>query len=292
MTSFPEWLSVQRGNPPSQKLLFDDTARYIRNGRDLASYVHADFSYQAVLNAALILTGFGSGAINDANPYKTSKTQSGFATFGAPELVDMVARVSCAALKATWNQKWLLHRRLRPEAYAGRIHNHVTKAAQYPLHSGALNSAALQAVFSRYGSYLLPQAYPEGSPPHPSYPAGHAALVGAGVTMIKTFFRGDAPIPNPVVVSADGLSLVPYNGAPLTVAGELNKLASNISLGRDTAGVHYRSDGVEGMRLGEAVAIGILHDLLGCYTEDFTGFTISRFDGAEMNLCATVFCET
>jgi hypothetical protein len=36
------------------------------------------------------------------------------------------------------------------------------------------------------------------------------------------------------------------------------KLASNIALGRDTAGVHWRSDGIEGLKLGEAVAIGIL----------------------------------
>src|SRR5262249_446464 len=33
----------------------------------------------------------------------------------------------------------------------------------------------------------------------------------------------------------------PYTGAALTVGGELNKLASNIALGRDAAGVHYRS---------------------------------------------------
>ena len=285
MTSYPEWLAVQKGTPPSQKLAFDEAPRYIRNGRDLASYLHTDFSYQAVLNAALILAGFGGSVVNDANPYKTSKNQGAFATFGVPEVLDMVARVSCAALKATWNQKWLLHRRLRPEAFAGRVHNHVTKAAQYPLHGDVLNSAALPMVFSRHGSYLLPQAFPEGSPTHPSYPAGHAALVGAGVTVLKAFFKGSALMPNPMTVGADGLALAPYGGAALTVAGELNKLASNISLGRDTAGVHYRSDGVEGMRLGEAVALGVLHDMLGCYTEDFSGFTITRFDGAEVSLC-------
>jgi len=32
------------------------------------------------------------------------------------------------------------------------------------------------------------------------------------------------------------------------------------ALGRDAAGVHYRSDGVEGIKLGEAIAISILRD--------------------------------
>lgn len=45
-------------------------------------------------------------------------------------------------------------------------------------------------------------------------------------------------IPDPVVASADGLSLLPYCGQPLTVGGELNKFASNIALARDLVGVH------------------------------------------------------
>ena len=286
MTSYTEWVALQRGRAASQSLSFDPTPRYIRNGRDMGSYVHADFSYQSVLNAAMLLLGYGTPALNNANPYKTYKTQASFTTFGAPNVLDMVARVSCAALKATWNQKWLLHRRIRPEAFAGRVHNTVTKATQYPIHSDLMNSSALQAVYSRTGTYLLPQAYPEGSPTHPSFPAGHAALVGAGVTVLKAFFQGSASIPNPVIASSDGLSLTPYTGAPLTIAGELNKLASNISLGRDTAGVHYRSDGFAGMQLGESVALGILQDLVSCFTEDFDGFTITRFDGRIATICA------
>ena len=41
----------------------------------------------------------------------------------------------------------------------------------------------------------------------------------------------------------------------------LNKLAANLALGRDIAGVHWRSDGREGLKLGEAVAVGHLTDL-------------------------------
>ena len=49
--------------------------------------------------------------------------------------------------------------------------------------------------------------------------------------------------------------------------------------GRDTAGVHWRSDGIEGLKLGEAVAIGILTDLRATYTEEFSGFSLTKFDG-------------
>lgn len=77
----------------------------------------------------------------------------------------------------------------------------------------------------------------------------------------------------------DGLSLTHYKGSNLSVGGELNKLAANIALGRNTAGVHWRSDGIEGLKLGEAVAAGILTDLRATYTEQFAGFTLTGFDG-------------
>jgi hypothetical protein len=153
------------------------------------------------------------------------------------------------------------------------------------IHSDVLNSAALKAVFSAKGSYLLPQTYPVGSPLHPSYPAAHAVTVGAGITVLKAAFNESFVIPNPVIPSDDGLSLVPYTGAPLTVGGELNKLASNIALGRDAAGVHYRSDGVEGIKLGEAMAISILRDTATLYNEVFQGFSFTKYDGNPATIC-------
>ena len=120
---------------------------------------------------------------------------------------------------------------------------------------------------------------------HPSYPAAHTVTAAAGVTMLKAFFNESFVIPNPVVASDDGLSLVPYSGPPLTVGGELNKLAANISLGRDAGGVHYRTDGTEGLKLGEAVALSILRDLATIYHEEFPGFTLTRFDGIPVTIC-------
>jgi len=39
------------------------------------------------------------------------------------------------------------------------------------------------------------------------------------------------------VASADGTSLTPYEDTALTVGGEINKLAFNVAMGRDFAGV-------------------------------------------------------
>lgn len=279
MTLYEEWLNIQNGLSPTASNKFDSTPRYIRNGRDMGEWVHRDFSYQGILSACLVLLGFGQLALDPANPYLFSATQGGFTTFGAPHILDLVARAARAALEDAWFQKFLVHRRLRPEEFGGRVHNRLTGDANYPINPELLNSQAVSEVFSKFGTYLLPQAYAEGCPTHPAYPAGHATYTGAGVTMLKAFFKESFVIPNPVVASADGLSLLPYSGQPLTVGGELNKLAANIALGRDTAGIHWRSDGIEGLKLGEAVAIGILQDYRNTYNENFSGFSLTKFDG-------------
>ena len=178
----------------------------------------------------------------------------------------------------------MIHRRLRPEEFAGRIHNHLSKTAQYPLHEEVLNANAVDTVFRTYRSYLLPMAYPEGCPTHPVYPAGHAAIAGACATVLKAFFNESFVFPSPVVTIPDGLALVSYKGAELTVGGELNKLASNIALGRNAAGVHWRSDSIDGLKLGEAVAIGVLTDLRTTCREEFGGFSFTKFDGTTITI--------
>ncbi|MFD3156974.1 vanadium-dependent haloperoxidase [Haloimpatiens sp. FM7330] len=279
MTSYDEWLNIQNGGKPSSPGEYDPKHRYIRSGRDLSEWVHGDFTYQTVLNACLILLGFGDKAMCSENPYLCSRTQVGFVTFGSAYILDLIGKSARVALEAAWFQKFLVHRRLRPEEFGGRVHNELIGAASYPINSELLNCKAISKIFNKYGTYLLPMAYPEGSPTHTSYPAGHACIAGAGVTMMKAFFNEEFIIPDPVVANADGLSLLPYSNGPLTVGGELNKLGSNLSLGRDTAGVHWRSDGIEGLKLGEAVAIGILHDFKETYNEKFKGFCFTKFDG-------------
>jgi hypothetical protein len=291
LTSYDEWQVIQTGVPPFRAWTADPQEHYIYNGRSLAEWVHYDFLYQAFHNAALILLNQGPETVlnvnpylNPTNPYKTTKVETGFATFGAPHICCILGTATQAALLAAWFQKWLVHRRTRPEEFGGRVHQTKLGKAAYPIHSDLLNSAALKAVYAASGTYLLPQAFPEGCPLHPSYPSGHATVSGACSVMLKAFFDEREIVTNAVVASSDGLSLQPYTGDALTVGGEINKLAFNVAMGRDWAGIHYRSDAEAGLRLGEDVAIAILQDLAATYAESFSGFQFTRLDGTPVTI--------
>jgi hypothetical protein len=217
----------------------------------------------------------------------------------------MMGEVATRAFKAVWYAKWFVHRALRPEAYGGLVHRTMTSETNYPLHEDILHSSAVQNVFSKFGTYFLPQAFPEGSPQHPSYAQGRTSMAGAWATILKAGVDGSFPyqsLPNTitstgpvhtgettiVTASGDGQSLAPYPGTDagqITVNGEINKLASNIGLARDFAEIHWRSDYEWGLRLGEAVAIRLHRDQSDNYVgEDFEGFTIATFDGTTITV--------
>ena len=146
---------------------------------------------------------------------------------------------------------------------------------------------------SRFGKHnvLLPMAFPEGSPMHPAYGAGHATVAGGCVTMLKAFFEmfdydsgcetlrifkpgdDDYYVPN-----RNGTKLEGKNDCKLTIQGELNKLAANISIGRNMAGVHYYSDYYDSLRMGERVAVGIMMEQAPAYGE-LMEVTFDSFDG-------------
>lgn len=287
LTNFNNWLAAQNGQVPAGGDIFDPVARYMRNGRDTGQWVHIDVLFQAYFQAFLIIAGLGVPA-DAGNPYSSSATQIGFGTFGGPHIATLLCEVSTRALKAVWNQKWLVHRRLRPEVFAERVDRTAYHGAGYPVHSEILNSVTTASRLGGQlpaGNALLPMAFPEGSPTHPSYGAGHATVAGACVTILKAWFNESTVIQNPVVPDPTGLMLIPYTGGDtLTIGGELNKLASNVALGRNTAGVHWRSDGTESMLLGEAVAISILRDAKSCYNETFSGFSLTKFDGTTVTV--------
>lgn len=282
MTSYNDWLSVQNGADPSANIEYDLTPRYMRNLRDLAQWVHVDALYQAYLQAALILMGQGA-RLDPGLPLADSRTQLPFAQCGGPHILSLVTEVATRALKAVWYQKWFVHHRLRPEEFGGRVHNHVTGAARYPIHPDMLNSPALRAVNQKFGTFLLPMAFPEGSPTHTSYGSGHATVAGACTTILKAFFDETDIVRNPKVPNEDGTALVPYVGPTLTIAGELNKVASNIANGRNGAGVHWRTDAVNSIRLGEEIAMGILQEQKLTYNEDVT-MSLTKFDGTRITI--------
>jgi hypothetical protein len=283
-TNFAEWLNIQNGIDTGLRNQVDPQLRYRRNGRDLAAFTHVDVLYQAYFTAFLVLAGINA-PLNPGNPYNDSTTENGFGTFGGPDFAATLGEVAAVALNAVWYQKWFVHLRPRPEATGGLVH--LIKAGQgnktdVKLSNVILNSRGLQHSFNTYGTWLLSQAYPEGSPTHPAYPTGHGVVGGACITVLKFFFDGKFVIPNPVVSTSDGLSLVPYTGSDagqLTVNGELNKLGHNVSFGHGIhAGIHWRSDTDSSLLLGETVALSFLRDRAKTYNEPFT-VKLTKFDG-------------
>jgi hypothetical protein len=279
--SYADWLLNQRGGGGGPTAA-GATPRYISNARDLSRVLQLDTqlgtAFQHFLLAQLNLSRLQMPR-NPSLPTIAPNNGAGLNFFGGSMFQNLVGIASQQALQSVFWQKWQVHRRIRPEAYAGRVHNHILGAATYPISTDLLSSAAISAIFSRNGTYLLPQAWKGGCPIHPSYPSAHGANTGAAITLLKAFFDGAAVLPNPVTANADGTALVPYAGAALTVEGELNKLAMNIGISRVQTGIHYRSDAVQGLLLGEQMAISVLRELKGLYADEFSGFAFHRFDG-------------
>jgi hypothetical protein len=286
MTDTTTFQEVQNGISTGLSLSFDQLRRYLHNGRGLAAYTHVDVLFQAYFTAFLVMAGL-KFPVNPGNPYVTSRTQNGFCSFGGPDFAASLGEVAARALQKVWYQKWIIHLTHRPESGGGVLHQIKTNAPSKPLatlNSNILNSQAPQQVFTKYGTYLLPQPFPEGSPTHPSYPTGHGTVGGACITMLKFFFDENYVIPNPMMPTDDGLGLVPYTGPALTVGGELNKLARNVTFGHGVlAGIHWRADSDWSMTLGEAMAIAILQDKAKTYNEKFT-VSFTKLDGHKVTI--------
>jgi len=284
-----EFLQVQNGQSTGKTLTHVTTPVFLHDGRGLAAYTHEDVLYQAYFIAYLVLNSL-KVPFNPGNPYNTSMTQNGFATLGQPDIAATLAAVAAEALKAVWYQKWWVHLRHRPESGGAIVHlqktGHGTSILGH-VSDTVLDSKAVQSSFAANASYLLSQAFPEGSPTHPAYPTGHGTVAGACITVLKFFFDGNFELPagSLVMPSTDGTNTVPYvapmGEAPLTVNGELNKLASNISFGHGIhAGIHWRSDTDTSIRLGEACALAYLRDRARTYNERFN-ITLTKLDGTQ-----------
>ena len=314
MTEYEEWLDIQKGCAQRAEGEYQEDRCYYYNGRSAASWVQIDALAQAYFNACIIMltppetigqfgmnAGFGGigspfdpnnpyfgsavgGGVGDSSGFSGAAAVSeGLATFGPPQILTVLWAVSGTAAQNQWFQKWNVHRRLRPETFGGRIHNTLTGKRKYPISDKVLGSKALEETKKKYGTFLLPMAFPEGSPVHPSYGAGHATVAGACVTILKAVFDEDAEVSNPVQPSEDGKTLEPYKGGDkLTVGGELNKLAGNVGCGRTYAGVHYRSDNSASYRLGEEFAIQYMKDLSETAIEPFKGYELTTFDGKKV----------
>jgi hypothetical protein len=94
-----------------------------------------------------------------------------------------------------------------------------------------------------------------------------------------------------VIPDAGGMNLVAYGSNPqkqaqaarMTVGGELDKLAGNIGIARNFAGVHWRSDDIESLKLGERVALEFLRETLTTYNEEVY-CRLKLFDGSTVTI--------
>ena len=301
MQTWDEWFDVQNGANLSRQESYEDGAyRFITTPRDLSTYVHYDALYEAYLNACLILLG-NDARFDPGIPFQEDDIldhQQGFAHFGGPHILSLVTEVATRALKAVRFQKFNVHRRMRPEVLAARLSLHSQLHAEAPELSHMVKADGLSEILEHVKdrnsaqkdpklgdhNFLLPMAFCEGSPMHPAYGAGHATVAGACVTILKAFFDHKATFKAAYEPTHDGSELKPYTTErPLTVEGELNKLASNISIGRNWAGVHYFTDYIESLRIGEQIAIGILEEQKLTYGENFS-MTVPLYDGGSIRI--------
>ncbi|MEQ1592998.1 MAG: vanadium-dependent haloperoxidase [Thiobacillaceae bacterium] len=314
--------------------------RYISTMRDLARFVNRDALHQAYFNAALFLDGVGA-PLDAGNPYRGHlySREGNFATLGGPDLLTLVSEVASRALKVIWRQKWLVHRRCRPEVYGGLLQMQRNGLGGNKRNYGLPEKIAacnkfkttLNATLAEIGAHnsalnggtptlFLPMAFSAGSPNHPAYGAGHATVAGACVTVLKAWFDEDAKLKCVFEKANDDASvrknapkdppggelvlLQPgyrkaggtledfcepqeYTGSDagdMTVGGELNKLASNVAMGRSMGGVHWRSDNTRSLRLGEQIAIEILRKRTLEYAERPVSFTFRSFNRQRVHI--------
>ncbi len=332
ITDYNTWLSILQGVEPSEMSRYTTNRRFLYSLRQAAEYVHRDQTYQEGLIACLLIISMFERAerveglpplFNPGNPYLDSGNQMGFGTFGNGHILALLAEATTRAIKAAWYQKWYNQRRLRPETLGGRIHNvrvdPRVKPERYSINPeitgipvGNLTNTAPGAEIMNLvrqhnlqqnqpdrpteDSFLLPQQYPEGSPTHPSYPAGHATQIAAEATVLKGIWNEDFPITGPedraLVPNDDGTALVEYTGPGgrdivLTLGRELNKLAANVSLMRSFAGVHYRLDYTESALLGEYVGLGILQEQARSFNNENHFFELTLFSGIKVRVLST-----
>ncbi len=227
----------------------------------------------------------GNGTLDERNDGKDFPREEGFGTFGVPHVLSLVTEVATRALKSVWYQKWVMNLRMRPEAYGGLVEralgteerdrqsavDALGKALEIIRSSRAaseIQKANAATNRTAEGTFLLPMSFKEGSPIHPAYGAGHATVAAACVTVLKAFFDGSKTFedlkltpqePNPEKDYRELRALPRGSDKTITVGTELDKLISNISIGRNMAGVHWRTDYSQSALLGQRIAISMLY---------------------------------
>ncbi|MDP9070572.1 MAG: vanadium-dependent haloperoxidase [Actinomycetota bacterium] len=139
-----------------------------------------------------------------------------------------------SALLAAWHYKWSAHVAL-PGVSARAGVSFRPRPWELDYRVGVLyNRMTDDSGAGDDGRRLVPTPSP-GTPRHPAYPSGHSTYAGAASEILSYFFPD--------------------------YTEEFDRLADNAGLARLWAGIHYRSDHVEGQKLGRCVARMVIEQL-------------------------------
>jgi len=134
-----------------------------------------------------------------------------------------------SALLAAWHYKWLATGRTDLVARRQRPFEYTASPGLPPLN--VLYDTKVKVNDNGEvvpdGNRTKPMPSP-GTPRHPAYPSGHSTYSGAASELLSCFFP--------------------------EAKDELDKLADNIGMARLWAGIHWRTDHINGMALGRTVA--------------------------------------
>ncbi|HYO12211.1 MAG TPA: vanadium-dependent haloperoxidase [Thermoanaerobaculia bacterium] len=142
-----------------------------------------------------------------------------------------------SALLAAWYYKWIAGV-ADPECRQGERRMGVSfrpRPFEYDSRVGVLYNREVSSLGDGDGARrLMPNPSP-GTPRHPSYPSGHSTYGAAASELLSWFFPD--------------------------YREEFNRLADNTGMARLWAGIHYRSDHIQGGRLGRCVACRVIEQL-------------------------------
>jgi hypothetical protein len=291
-------LQLQNGVLPSPNTLNSPATRFVATLRDLTTLVHTDALYQWWYCSAVLLFNSWHVPLNPGWTGMSSPDNSVpfFSGDALPDCLGLIGKATIAACQVVFRFKWQHYAKLRPEEFSLLVQNVLDGTQPGNPHGvspllldGVANPVVVTdaaeyhaLAYGVTGSWTLDQTYIEGCPIHPSYPCAHCVIGGAASVVLKAFLDTTVSLNSlsvvPVVANpANPTHTIPFSDpslpfpgttadiANMTVQGEINKLVDNIGKGRMAAGIHYLSDHLMGIQLGEQVAIALLQSELAGY---------------------------
>lgn len=221
--------------------------RLIQTKSDLASFVHRDKTEQ--YQGAVFINGQNGVKLHPQSPVHHREDHADFVHFSDVHICGLLGYVTHRLLAAAFWAKGQYNAG-RPEEIARafelqRLGRSVTIGADaYEVFKA---DPVVQAYFEKYGTYLLNLRFPEGSPIHSRFPAGHNWVATGLCFTLSYWYDRNSELP---VFEASSDRRARDTGRKTTVGAELDLLRDNIGHGRDMAGVHLPEDS-SGVGIGE-----------------------------------------